>query len=140
MGLKDKNLIASKKVVRAVGGSTITCKGWLPVQFTVGERSTKQALYICDNIEKLYFSKTACIDVGILPPLLPHTCDNVASLRSQLDVGRFYICCMHSKHGTKILTSSATFSSNRDPFSSKRGERGESKDMATGAVCQFCLQ
>ena len=71
MGLKVNNLIASKKVVRAVGGSTITCKGWLPVQFAVGEKSTKQALYICENIEKLYFSKTACIDVGILPPHFP---------------------------------------------------------------------
>ena len=54
MGLKESNLIPSKKVIRAVGGST-----WLPVQFSVGEISTKQALYICNNIDKLYFSKAA---------------------------------------------------------------------------------
>ena len=71
MGLKEGNLIPSSKVVRAVGGSTITCRGWLPVQFTVGGKSTKQALYICDKIEKLYFSKTACMDVNILPPYFP---------------------------------------------------------------------
>ena len=71
MGLKEENLIPSSKVVRAVGGSTITCRGWLPVQFTVGGKSTKQALYICDKIEKLYFSKTACMDVSILPPYFP---------------------------------------------------------------------
>ena len=66
MGLKESNLIPSQKVIRAVGRSTVISQGWLPVQFSVGEMSTKQALYICNNIDKLYFSKTACIDVGIL--------------------------------------------------------------------------
>ena len=46
MGLKESNLIPSKKVIRAVGGSTLISQGWLPVQFSVGEMSTKQALYI----------------------------------------------------------------------------------------------
>ena len=75
MDLKESNLIPSKKVIRAVGGSTLISPGWLPVQFSVGEMSTKQALYICNNIDKLYFSKAACIDVGILsPPISPHLC------------------------------------------------------------------
>ena len=67
MGLKESNLIASKKVIRAVGGSTLINQGWLPVQFSVGEMSTKQALYICNNIDKLYFSKAA----GILSSCFP---------------------------------------------------------------------
>ena len=56
MVLKESNLIPSKKVIRAVGGSTLISQGWLPVQFSVGEMLTKQALYICNNINKLYFS------------------------------------------------------------------------------------
>ena len=28
----------------------------------------KQALYICNKIQVIYFSKAVCIDVGILPP------------------------------------------------------------------------
>ena len=58
MGLKESNLIPSKKVIHSV-------------QFSVGEMSTKQALYICNNIYKLYFSKAACIDVSILSPHFP---------------------------------------------------------------------
>lgn len=69
MGLKESNLIPFK--IRVVGGSTLIIQGWLPVQFSVGEMSTKQALYICNNIDKLYFSKAACIDVGILFPHFP---------------------------------------------------------------------
>ena len=75
MGLKESNLIPSKKVIRAVGSSTLISQVWLPVQFSVGEISTKQALYICNNIDKLYFSKATCIDVGILSPLVsPYLC------------------------------------------------------------------
>ena len=71
MGLKESNLVPSKKVIRAVGGSTLISQGWLPVQFSVGEMLTKQALYICNNINKLYFSKATSIDVGILSPHFP---------------------------------------------------------------------
>ena len=34
MGLKESNLIPSKKVIRAVGGSTLISQGWLPVQLS----------------------------------------------------------------------------------------------------------
>ena len=71
IGFNESNLIPSKKVIRAVGGSTLISQGWLPVQFSVGEMSTKQALNVCNNIDKLYFSKAACIDVGILSPCFP---------------------------------------------------------------------
>ena len=75
MGIKESNLIPSKKVIHAVGGSTLMSQGWLPVQFSVGEMMTKQAFYISKNIDKLYFSKAARIDVGILsPPAFPHLC------------------------------------------------------------------
>ena len=40
IGLKESNLIQSKKVIRAVGVSTLISQGWLPVQFSVGEMST----------------------------------------------------------------------------------------------------
>ena len=68
MGISEKNLVHSSKKVRTVGGFSLT---WLPVAFKVGEKTTKQALYICRNVQILYFSKDACIDVGILPPCFP---------------------------------------------------------------------
>ena len=72
MGLSLNNLIPSRKIVRAAGGFTLTCQGWLPVEFTIQGRKTKQTLYICNKIQCLYFSKAACIDVGILPVNFPN--------------------------------------------------------------------
>ena len=50
MGLKESNLIPSKKVIRAVGDSTLTTQGWLPVQLSVGEMSTKQYISAITSI------------------------------------------------------------------------------------------
>ena len=86
MGLSLNNLIPSRKIVRAAGGFTLTCQGWLPVEFTIQGRKTKQALYICNRIQRLYFSKAACIDVGILPAnfpnpiVIPPTHTNIAGI------------------------------------------------------------
>ena len=66
MGLSTNNLIPSRKVVQAVGGFTLMCQGWLPVEFNVQGKTTKQALYICKKIQRLYFSKAACINIGML--------------------------------------------------------------------------
>ena len=72
MGLSQNNLIPSQKVVRTVGNYTLVCQGWIPVKFVVGEKFTKQALYICNKIDRIYFSRSACVDVGILSPQFPH--------------------------------------------------------------------
>ena len=93
MGLKESNLIPSKKVFLAVGGSTLISQEWLPVQFSVKEMSTKQALYICNNIDKLYFSKAACIDVGILSLHFP----TAMSLTNQRQVN-----CMTIDHTAAV--------------------------------------
>ena len=44
---------------------SLVCQTWLPVTFKVGKRIMKQALYICRKVQVIYFSKAACIDVGI---------------------------------------------------------------------------
>ena len=80
MGISEKNLVPSSKKVRTVGGFSLTCQGWLPVTFKVGEKTTKQALYICRNVQILYFSKDACMDVGILPPCFPKPMTSPPSL------------------------------------------------------------
>ena len=71
LGFKENNLIKCNKIVTAVGKHQMICLGWLPIEFLVNGRATKQALYICDRVERLYFSKKACIDVGILPKSFP---------------------------------------------------------------------
>ena len=46
MGLTKDNLDPSKKIIQTVGGFTLMCQGWLPVEFVVRGKTTKQALYI----------------------------------------------------------------------------------------------
>lgn len=71
LGLSNHNLIPCKKIVKAVGNFKIVCQGWLPVMFDVCGRSTKQALYVCEKVERVYLSKSACMAVGILPFSFP---------------------------------------------------------------------
>ena len=80
MGISEKNLVPSSKKVPTVGGFSFTCQGWIPVSFKVGEKTTKQALYICRNVQVLYFSKDACIDVGIVSPCFPRSMISPPSL------------------------------------------------------------
>ena len=75
--LKDLNittndLIPCKKKVMAVGGSTLTCRGWLPVKFKIGSKTTQQPLYFCDRVDRIYFSREGCTAVDILPPTFPY--------------------------------------------------------------------
>ena len=71
LGVDKSNLIKCNKVITAVGNHKMACLGWIPVQFWVNGNGTKQALYICDRVQRLYFSKRGCIDVGILPKSFP---------------------------------------------------------------------
>ena len=84
MGLNSTHLIPCNKTVRAVGGFTMTCHGWLPIIFAISGRVTKQALYICEKVDKIYFSRRGCIDIGIIPESfptpMPHADSPMASL------------------------------------------------------------
>ena len=57
LGVKPHALWRCHKKITAVGGSTLFCKGWLPVEFKIGEHRTKQPLHICDKIDRIYLSK-----------------------------------------------------------------------------------
>ena len=66
MGVQPSQLHTCNKAVKAVGGSTLICKGWLPVRFEIEEHFTKQPVYICEKVDRLYFSKQGCVQVNIL--------------------------------------------------------------------------
>ena len=71
MGLNNENLIKCDKTVKAVGGFKLVCKGWVPVKVSIDNMTTKEALYICEGINKLYLSKEACINLNILSQQYP---------------------------------------------------------------------
>ena len=50
-------------------------------------KTTKQTLYICKKIQRLYFSKVAYIDIEILPKDLPNP---VATISTQANIAKKY--------------------------------------------------
>ena len=82
LGITSKDLTHCNKRVMAVGGTVLTCKGWIMVNFQVGERRTQQKLFICDNIDRIYFSREACTDVRILPTSFPYPMDQTVKVES----------------------------------------------------------
>ena len=61
MGVEPSLLHTCSKAVKAIGGSTLIYKGWLPVRFEIGGHVTKQPVYIWEKVVRLYFSKQGCV-------------------------------------------------------------------------------
>lgn len=60
-----RNLRQNNTRITAVGGTKLKCHGWLPVEFKIKKYKTTQPLYICDDIDRIYFSKEEGIDTHI---------------------------------------------------------------------------
>ena len=46
MGLTKDNLVPSRKIIQTVGGFTLMCQGWQPVEFVVkGKKLNKPSTY-----------------------------------------------------------------------------------------------
>ena len=71
MGLKAYQLRSCNKQVKAVGGSVLHCRGWIPVKFHIAGQHTTQPLYMCDKVDRLYLSKQGCMEMNILPKCYP---------------------------------------------------------------------
>jgi hypothetical protein len=82
LGVREEHLTPCRKRITAVGGSTLTCKGWLQVEFKIGDNTTRQPLYICDKVDRIYFGRQGCTEVNILPETFPFPMQpsNISSL------------------------------------------------------------
>ena len=69
--IKPSQLTPCHKRVTAVGGSTLVCSGWVSVDFRVGSNTTRQPLFICDRVERIYFGRKGCSELNILPETFP---------------------------------------------------------------------
>ena len=72
MNIKLSELLPCRKQVRAVGGSKLICNGWLPIKFEIKGRVTNQPVYICDQVDRIYFGKKGCLDVNIISSSFPY--------------------------------------------------------------------
>ena len=68
LNLDVTNLMSCNNKVSAVVGSKLNCTRWLLFTFQVGNKSTRQPLYISNKVDKNYFSKQGCINISILHP------------------------------------------------------------------------
>jgi len=71
LGIQAEQLTPCCKKVTAVGGSALICKGWIQVEFNIGGNTTRQPLYICDRVDRIYFGRQGCTEVNILPKTFP---------------------------------------------------------------------
>ena len=71
LGLLQKDLIKQTRVFKVVGGTPLISIGWIPVTFNIYNYSTKQQLFIAQNVSRVYLSRVACIAVKILPECFP---------------------------------------------------------------------
>ena len=58
--------------ITAVGGSKLSCHRFIPTKFDIGHHTTKLPLYICDKVDKIYFSHQGCTDTNIIPKSFPY--------------------------------------------------------------------
>lgn len=83
LGMLPQELIPCNKRIAVVGGATLPCLGFIFAEFVVNGVSTKQKLYICDQIDRIFFSKAACIDTFILPSTFPKPLPTLKYLQQQ---------------------------------------------------------
>ena len=69
------------KIITVVGGATLPCLGYINAEFSVEGTTTKQKLYFCDKIDRIFFSKNACIATFILPSTYPKPLQALKCLR-----------------------------------------------------------
>ena len=91
LGHTAQELIPTKKRIKVVGGGTIPCLGWIMADFTIdGKFSTRQPLYIAEGIQRIFFSKSACIATNILSQWYqpsPNASQHVEQLNARETVG-----------------------------------------------------
>jgi hypothetical protein len=89
LNIPEHHLIPTQKSIVAVGGTQLKCFGWVPIKFSIGGHITRQPLYICDKVDKLYLSRSACVDTKILPETFPFPMDwnseEVASINNETE-------------------------------------------------------
>ena len=65
------NLIRCSKTVTAVGGSKLCCDGWLPILFQIDNKRSVQPVFICDKVNRVYFSRKGCQEMDIISQDFP---------------------------------------------------------------------
>ena len=78
LGIKPMTLNHTTRRIQTATGSKIHCMGWFQGSLTLGNSSTTQEVFVCDNINMFYLSKTGCIALGIIHKDFPRPIKDAA--------------------------------------------------------------
>ena len=75
LGMSKSNLIPVSQKMQAANKSGIHLLGAILLEFTLtgSTATTKQMVYVTPNVTRLFLSREACSDLGIIPPQFPST-------------------------------------------------------------------
>lgn len=75
LGLSKSNLIPVSQRMQAANKSGIEILGAILLEFSLADTvaTTKQMVYVTPNVTRLFLSREACSDLGIIPPSFPCT-------------------------------------------------------------------
>lgn len=82
MNLTFRDLQPCNKSFTVVGGDKIVCKGFLLIEFTVQNRITQQPVYFTDRVDRIFFSRTACLATNILSKSFPYPMQEPPSINN----------------------------------------------------------
>ena len=66
LGIKPTTLNHTTRRIMTATGSKIHCKGWFRAKLSLGDNSTIQNVFVCENINRFYLSKKGCISLRIV--------------------------------------------------------------------------
>ena len=72
LGIRVNEIDDSKKMLNVAGGSNISTDKKFPAVLRLHKRSTSVTMFFCKHVKKLFISRQACIDLGIVPATFPH--------------------------------------------------------------------
>ena len=103
LGLTQHQLRPCTKRVTAVGGSILTCTGWLPVKFEIEKQATVQPLFFCTKVDVYTSANRAALNSISYLCSFPDQCPHLLPPRYQqsssvihLDHPDQHNCCIGS--------------------------------------------
>ena len=72
IGLSINDLNDSSKTLNVAGGSKMMTTKKFVATIQLGEKETNLIIFYCENVERFFLSRQACIDLGIVPTTFPY--------------------------------------------------------------------
>ena len=76
LGCPETALAPTTHAINGIADSKVNILGSIPLKISLKNRTTRQLVYIAENVEGTFLSQKALIDLGLLPENFPHNADS----------------------------------------------------------------